>query len=178
MLVENSFPEDPRVRREAVTLVNAGYKVCVIALRMKGIRSAKQTKGVTVYRIRQIEFFKKTVTSKFRVGKLLQRVRTMLGYVLEYFYFTVGCVVVSLYVLVRHGFDVVHVHNPPNILFLVGAFYKLFNKQFIFDNHDLEPELFLTKFGAKRSLVYRTLIVIERICLNLADMVIATNESY
>ncbi|MFQ5708106.1 MAG: glycosyltransferase family 4 protein [bacterium] len=178
MLVENLFPTDPRVRREASTLVQAGYKVSVIALRRNESKSREIVNGVHVYRIPRIELFKKGVRKKSWFSKLRYYIGSTIGYAIEYFYFTAGCYFLSFYVLVREGFDVVHVHNPPDTLFLIGAFYKLLGKKFVFDHHDLSPELYLSRFAVRGGLMYRGLLLVEKLCLRAADLVIATNESY
>ncbi|MHC4687742.1 MAG: glycosyltransferase, partial [Planctomycetota bacterium] len=73
---------------------------------------------------------------------------------------------------------VIHAHNPPDTLFVVGAFYRIFGKKFVFDHHDLSPELYLSRYGVSDGLIHRGLLKVEKLCLRLADMVIATNESY
>ncbi len=77
----------------------------------------------------------------------------------------------------RRGFDVIHACNPPDLLFLIGAFFKLFGRKFVFDHHDLCPELFEAKFGRK-GLLHRVLLLLERCSFRVADVSIATNESY
>jgi glycosyltransferase involved in cell wall biosynthesis len=84
----------------------------------------------------------------------------------------------SLRVFRRKGFDVIHACNPPDLIFLVGAFYKyLFRKKFVFDHHDLNPELFEAKFG-HRGLFWKALVIFERLTFKVADISIATNLSY
>ena len=84
----------------------------------------------------------------------------------------------SLKVFWRSGFDVIHACNPPDLIFLIGAFYKyLFGKKFVFDHHDLNPELFEAKFG-HRGLIWKTLVFLERMTFRVADISIATNLSY
>ena len=81
-------------------------------------------------------------------------------------------------VLRRRGFDVIHACNPPDLIFLVGGFFKLFcGKRFIFDHHDINPELYEAKFG-RRDLFYRLMLWLERLTFRTADVSIATNESY
>jgi glycosyltransferase involved in cell wall biosynthesis len=80
-------------------------------------------------------------------------------------------------VLFGRGFDVIHACNPPDTMFLIGGFYKLFGKKFVFDHHDINPELYEAKFG-KRGLGRRVLVALERMTFRTADMVISTNESY
>jgi glycosyltransferase involved in cell wall biosynthesis len=76
------------------------------------------------------------------------------------------------------GFDAIHACNPPDLLFVIGATFKyLFGKKFVFDHHDLNPELFEAKFG-RRGLVWRLLLLLERCTFAVADISIATNESY
>jgi glycosyltransferase involved in cell wall biosynthesis len=96
----------------------------------------------------------------------------------EYIYFTSACFIVSLYVAAKHGFDVIHVHNPPDTLFLVAALYKPFGKKFIFDHHDLSSELYQSRYGAKPGFITKLLLFLEKCSLKTADITIATNESY
>jgi len=67
----------------------------------------------------------------------------------------------SLYVAFKHGFDVIHAHNPPDTLFLVALPYKLFGKKFVFDHHDLCPELYRSRYGMADGLVPRLLQWVE-----------------
>jgi glycosyltransferase involved in cell wall biosynthesis len=99
------------------------------------------------------------------------------GYALEYGWALAMEFWLSLKVLFGRGFDVIHACNPPDTLFLIGGFYKLFGKRFVFDHHDINPELYEAKFG-KRGLGQKLLLVLERLTFRTADMVISTNESY
>jgi len=83
----------------------------------------------------------------------------------------------SLKVLFGRGFDILHACNPPDTIFLIGGFYKLFGKKFVFDHHDINPELYEAKFG-KRGVGHKLLSWLERMTFRTADMVISTNESY
>jgi len=87
-------------------------------------------------------------------------------------------VVMTLYVLVARGFDVIHVANPPDCLVVVTAIYKLIGKKIIFDQHDLSPELYVNKFPQPKRLVLRLLLLLEQLSYKLADHTIVTNESY
>jgi glycosyltransferase involved in cell wall biosynthesis len=82
-----------------------------------------------------------------------------------------------LKILFGRGFDVIHACNPPDTIFLIGGFYKLFGKKFVFDHHDINPELYEAKFG-KRGFGHKLLTALERLTFRTADMVISTNESY
>ena len=78
----------------------------------------------------------------------------------------------------RHGFDVIHACNPPDLIFLIGLFYKFFaGKSFVFDHHDANPEFYEAKFG-RRDLLWRLLRIAEKLTFKAADISIATNESY
>ena len=96
----------------------------------------------------------------------------------EYVYFTSACLLMSCFAAVVDGFDVVHAHNPPDSLFVVGAFHKMFGKKFVFDHHDLSPELYMSRFGTKGGMITRALSVLEFLSYKLSDLTIATNESY
>ena len=179
MLVENYFPQDTRVTNEASLLTDAGYQVSVIALRRKGQAGHEILNGMEVYRLPTLELFKKTpCVNVNRMNLLLVKLKSFLGYVVEYCYFTTACLVVSTYVLVKRGFDVVHAHNPPDTLFLVGLPFKLLGKKFVFDQHDLCPELYRSRYGAAEGFVTWLLKILEWCSLKLADVTIATNESY
>jgi glycosyltransferase involved in cell wall biosynthesis len=179
MLVENYFPQDTRVTNEATLLKEAGYQVTVVALRRNSQAGHEVLNGVEVYRLPTLELFKKTPFANVnRMNLLLVKLKSFLGYVVEYCYFTAGCLIVSSYVFVKRGFDVVHAHNPPDTLFLVGLPFKLLGKQFVFDQHDLCPELYRSRYGAAEGLATRLLKMFEWCSLKLADVTIATNESY
>jgi glycosyltransferase involved in cell wall biosynthesis len=179
MLVENYFPQDTRVKNEADLLTNAGYHVSVIALRKKGQLRRETVSGTEVYRVPHFELFKKTATTDLSKAALfLLKLRASLGYLAEYCYFTVACLLVTSYVLVSRGFDVIHAHNPPDTLFVVAIPFKLLGKKFVFDHHDLCPELYRSRYEAQEGFYTELLRLFEWCILKLADIVIATNESY
>jgi glycosyltransferase involved in cell wall biosynthesis len=179
MLVENHFPQDTRVTNEARLLVDAGYQVAVIALRKQGQARRETLNGIEVYRVPTLELFKKTSPANGnRTNLLFIKLKSFLGYVVEYSYFTAACLIVSAYIFVRRGFDVMHAHNPPDTLFLVALPFKLLGKKFVFDQHDLCPELYRSRYSATEGFYTRFLRVFEWCSLKLADITIATNESY
>jgi len=179
MWVENHFPQDTRVTNEARLLVDAGYQVAVIALRRQGQAGRETLNGIEVYRVPTLELFKKTPSANInRINLLFVKLKSFLGYVVEYCYFTAACLIVSTYILVTRGFDVMHAHNPPDTLFLVALPFKLLGKKFVFDQHDLCPELYRSRYGAAEGFYTRVLRMFEWCSLKLADITIATNESY
>jgi glycosyltransferase involved in cell wall biosynthesis len=179
MLVQNHFPFDVRVRNESELLREEGYDITVICLKRKGEKTSEIVRGIRVYRIPKLEFFEKApVERQTPFQRQLTKFKAFLGYIGEYAYFTFACLAMSLYVAARHGVDLIHAHNPPDTLFLVALPFKLFGKRFVFDHHDLAPELYQSRYKARRSIVLWGLIWAEKCSLKLADVTIATNESY
>jgi len=163
MLVENnSYPRDTRVRSEAEALRGAGYQVSVICPSAKGLVWHESVNGVHVYRFPQNS-----------------EAHGFLGYLWEYGFSTVAIFLLSLLVWARDGFDVIHAANPSDTLVFIAAFHKLFGKRFVFDHHDLSPEMYNANFGNRANrVVYHVLVWLEKFSCRLADHVIATNESY
>ena len=85
--------------------------------------------------------------------------------------------VLLLRIALTRGFDVIQACNPPDLIFLVAAPYKLLGKKFVFDQHDAGPELYHAKYG-KRDFFYRLLVLAEKCTFRLADVVITANETY
>ncbi len=179
MLVQNEFPFDTRVRNESALLAGEGYDVTVICLKRKSEKFAETVEGIRVYRLPRIELFQKAPAGGENfLERQLTKFKAFLGYIAEYAYFTMGCLILSLYVGIRHGFDVIHAHNPPDTLFLVALPFKLLGKKFVFDHHDLAPELYQSRYRTRGNIVLWGLLWAEKCSLKLADVAIATNESY
>jgi len=161
MVVENCpYLRDPRVQREAKALTDAGYRISVICP-AEGDKPGRQLiAGVSVY--------------EFQVWQFAQG---RLGYLLEYLSAMMAIAVLSLWVWLREGFDVIHVANPPDSMVPLVSVYKLIGKSVIYDQHDLCPELHAAKFG--ESLWLSPLLLrMERYSYRLANHVIVPNESY
>jgi len=180
MFVENYFPGDPRVKNEADLLTSAGYLVTVVGLRgSKDTVASTIVDNIQVYLVPKITLFTKTrKENPTGLQRWWLKLVALFGYTWEYLYFTSACLVMSFYVAVKHGFDVIHAHNPPDTLFLVAALYKPFGKKFVFDHHDLCPELYRSRYKAESGFLTAMLGVFEKGSLKLADVTIATNESY
>ena len=162
ILVENlPVPFDGRVWQEACTLRDAGYVVSVICPTGKGHE-------------KRYELLDDIAIHRYR---LLLEASGAPGYAVEYGTALFWSFLLSLRVLFTRGFDVIHACNPPDLFFLIGGLYKLFGKKFVFDHHDLGPELYEAKFG-RRDFLYRLLLKLERWTFRTADVSIATNESY
>lgn len=161
MLLENQFyPEDPRVRREAESLVKAGHAVEVIAPRAPGQPRRDKINGVVVRR-----FPLAHVGDRGAAWPILA----------EY-----GIAVVALHAAaaraLARGSTVLHIHNPPDILFPAGLLFRMAGRQVVFDHHDLAPELVQVKFGARR--LAKLAQICERLTFAVANHVIATNQSH
>ena len=164
LLVENlSVPSDRRVWDEARTLAQAGYLVDVICPtgEERDLDVYVEREGVRIHRY----------PMRFAAGGVL-------AYAREYSVALWRMQRLAFRLHRRQRFDVVHVANPPDILFLVAVPLKLRGARFIFDHHDLVPELFRSRFPDRGAFLYRLALAFERITFALADLVIATNESY
>lgn len=163
IIVENlPSPFDRRVWQEATTLQANGYQVSIICPTGKGYDSLFEViDGIYLYRYR-----------------LPVEANRAAGYAIEYSVALFWSSVLAWRVLLTRGFDVIHACNPPDLLFLVGGFFKLFfRKRFLFDHHDINPELYEAKFG-RRDFLYRMMLRFERWSFSVADVSIATNASY
>ncbi len=179
MLVENNYPSDNRVRNEANLLYSTGYRVSVIALRGSGQSSREVVDGVEVYRIPRVELFKKTLTEEVGLfQRIIHELKVFAGYAFEYAYFTTACFLLTALIFFRHNLDAIHAHNPPDTLFLVALPFKLLGKRFVFDHHDLCPELYRSRYESDEGLSTSMLRLAEWCTFRTADMTIATNESY
>ena len=147
--------------QEATTLRDAGYAVSIICPTGRGCEAKFEAiDGIHIWRY-----------------DLPTEGAGALGYLVEYGAALCWTFLLSLRVLFTRGFDVVHACNPPDLFFLIGGFYKLFGKKFLFDHHDANPELYLAKFGRK-DFFYRLMLALERWTFRTADVSIATNNSY
>lgn len=163
IIVENlPLPFDRRVWQEANTLRDAGYTVSIICPKGRGYESAyEEMNGIAIYR-----------------HSLPIEANGAVGYLVEYSTALLGEFRLSLKVLKERGFDVIQACNPPDNIFIIGLFYKLFfGKRFVFDHHDINPELYIAKFG-KKNIFYHIMLLWERMTFMTADLSIATNESY
>ena len=162
VLVENlPSPFDRRVWQEATTLRDAGYAVSIVCPTGAGCESRFESiDGIDIWR------YPLPLEGSGAAGYLVEY-----GAALAFSFF------LSWRIFFGRGFDVIHACNPPDLFFLIGAFYKLFGKKFVFDHHDANPELYEAKFNRK-DLLYKVMLVLERMTFRTADLSIATNESY
>ncbi len=162
IVVENlPVPLDRRVWLEATTLVAAGYHVSVISPIGRGWDAPYEViEDVHIYRhpgpeahtgvIAYAKEYLNAIWHWFRLARVVRRER---------------------------GFDVIHGCNPPDLIFLLALRYKLSGVRYLFDHHDVCPELFEAKFG-RRGVLHLVMRICERITFACADVSIATNESF
>jgi glycosyltransferase involved in cell wall biosynthesis len=162
IIVENlPVPLDRRVWQEACALRDAGHEVTVICPQMRGYMTAFEVlDGITIHR-----------------HWIMAEASGIAGFIGEYASALWGEARCAFTVWRRRKFDVIHLCNPPDLLFLVALPFKLFaGVRVIYDVHDLWPEMFEAKFG-RRGLLYWCVRLAERSTLWLADAVMATNQS-
>lgn len=162
IIVENlPVPFDRRVWQEARTLHQAGACVSVICpMGKEHTERYEALDGIHIYR-----------------HPLPIEAKGALGFLLEYSAALSHELRLAMRVYFNHGFDVIHGCNPPDLIFLVALPFKLLGKRFIFDHHDIGPELYESKFN-KRGLFWNLLKFAEWLTFKTANVVISTNDSY
>ncbi|MEP5936785.1 MAG: glycosyltransferase family 4 protein [Erythrobacter sp.] len=162
IIVENlPLPFDRRVWQEARTLTAAGAKVSIICPKGKGFaQSFERIENVDIYR-----------------HPLPLEATGALGFALEYSAALFWEMWLAWSIFFKRRFDVIHGCNPPDLIFLVALPFKLFGVKFLFDHHDINPELYEAKFG-KRGFFWKLMVRLERLTFKSADASIATNQSY
>ena len=161
IVVENlPVPFDRRIWQEARALREAGYGVSIICPKGKGFESSHETlEGIEIYR------------------HYIWEASGLLGYLGEYAWALAAELFLAGRIYRKTQFRILQAANPPDTIFLIGLVFKFFGVRFIFDHHDLNPELFEAKFK-KHGLFYRMVCLAERWTFRTAAVSIATNESY
>lgn len=162
IIVQNlPVPFDSRVWQEACALNAAGYATSVICPKGKGYeRAYEKLDGIDIYR-----------------HDLPKEATRAAGFIVEYLVSLFYETRLAWRVWRRHGFEIIHACNPPDLIFLIALPFKLMGKKFIFDHHDINPEFYIAKFGRK-DIFYKALLIAERLTFACADASIATNGSY
>lgn len=162
IIVENlPVPFDSRVWKEALSLCANGYDVTVLCPRGKGYTAGHEVlNGIHVYR-----------------HPMPKEGNSPLGYLLEF-----GCALFwecfyTWWIYFRRGFHVIQGCNPPDDIFLVALPFKLLGVKYIFDHHDANPELYLSKYERK-DFLYKAQVWLENQTYRFSDVVMATNASY
>jgi len=162
IIVENlPVPFDRRVWQEACTLKDQGAKVSVICPKMTGYDSSYEI-------IDNIEIYRHSHPLEANGA---------FWYLLEYSIALFWEFVLSWKIFFRKRFHVIQGCNPPDLIFLVALWFKPFGVKYVFDHHDINPELYIAKYN-KRGFYYRLILLFERLTFATANFCIATNESY
>jgi glycosyltransferase involved in cell wall biosynthesis len=164
ILVENlSVPRDRRVWQESLALSRAGFDVVVVCPRgdSRDPEPFARVEGIDIHRFRPLpatgtalSYFREYAWALWQIRRLMRRLAR------------------------RRSFDFVHACNPPDVLLLAALPLRRAGARFVFDHHDLVPELYLARFARGKDLLYRVARGLERLNFRLADVVISPNESY
>jgi glycosyltransferase involved in cell wall biosynthesis len=167
IIVQNlPVPFDRRVWLECQALTGAGYRVTVVCPKGKGDPAYQVIDGVEIYKYRP-----------YAPGG------SKLSFVAEYAYSFLATAWHALKARVKGGvaggrFAVIQACNPPDIFWPIALAFRLERTKFVFDHHDLCPELFLSRFENPPAVPYKGLLWLERRTFRTAKHVISTNESY
>jgi glycosyltransferase involved in cell wall biosynthesis len=163
IVVENlPVPLDRRVWLEATTLIREGYEVSVISPMGRGwTKPYEVIDGVHIYRHSE--------PPEAHSGAI--------AYAREYGHAMWHWFRLARVVRKRRKFDVIQGCNPPDLIFLLALWYRLYGVRYMFDHHDVCPELFQAKFG-KKGLLYKIMLIWERMTFATASVSMATNGSF
>ena len=161
-IVENlPVPFDRRVWQEATTLKENGMEVSIICPQMKGYTEPYQVlEGIEIYR-----------------HPLPFEARGALGYLVEYGVAIYWEKKLARKIFKKKPFHVIHGCNPPDLIYLTAKKYKRKGVKYVFDHHDINPELYIAKYD-KKDFFYKLMCFFEKRTFQNADASIATNESY
>lgn len=162
IIVENlPVPFDRRVWQEALALKRAGWTVSVICPSSdRHPEKFEQLNGIAIYR-----------------HPLPVEARGRLGFLLEYSVALFHEFRLLVKVWRERGFHVIQACNPPDLIFLLALPFKLIGKRFLFDHHDVNPELFEAKFQRKGA-THRLLLLFEKLTFRSADFVVSANDTF
>lgn len=162
IIVQNlPVPFDRRVWLECQALTAAGYRVSVVCPRGPGDPTEQVVDGVTLYKYRP---------PRTGAGQV--------AFVREYLYSFLATAWLTVRAWRRDRFDVLQACNPPDIFWPLALIFRLVGVRFVFDHHDLCPELYQSKFGDRRSMLHWGLLALEWCTFHAASHVVSTNESY
>jgi glycosyltransferase involved in cell wall biosynthesis len=155
---------DRRVWLEATTLSKAGYVVSVICPKAEAYRASYE-------RVEDVDIY--------RYGLPFEGYGMAANYIVEFAWSLIQAIWLSCRIQwFGRGFDAIHACNPPDTYWVLGWFWSLWGKRFLFDHHDLSPEMYEAKYRTQGGVLYRLLLWFERRSLRQAHTVISTNDSY
>ena len=155
-------PFDRRVWLECQSLIEAGFRVAVVCPKAPGDPRYARINGVEIFKYQP-----------YAPGG------SSASFVIEYLYSFFATLMLSLKASLRGRFVAVQSCNPPDLFWPIGLLFRvLHGSSFVFDHHDLCPELYQSRFPKGKQLIYRVLRLMERCTMKTADHVISTNDSY
>ena len=164
ILIQNEpAPSDRHVWNQSRALVRAGYDVTIVCPKGqdRDREEFERLEGVDIHRYdaRQADggtlaFGVEYASALWQIGKLARRLAR------------------------ERPFDLVHACSPPDFLLLAALPLRRRGARFVFDHHDLTPELFVSRFGGPGGLVHRATLMAEQVAFRLADVVLSVNDSY
>jgi glycosyltransferase involved in cell wall biosynthesis len=162
IIVENApVPFDTRVWKEASSLHQNGYEVTVLCPAGKGYEKGHEViDGIRIYR-----------------HPLPKEGSSPVGFLWEYGWSFFWEFAYTWWIFMRRGFHVIQACNPPDDIFLIALPFKLLGIKYIFDHHDVSPELYLSKYG-RQDVLYRAQVWLERLTYRFSDVVMVTNSTY
>ena len=164
IIVQNlPVPFDRRVWQEASSLRRHGFGVAVVCP-----KKAKCTAGYE--RLEDVDIYRYSLIYEANKG--------VAGYFFEFVYCWLASLWLALKAYAHRPFQAIHACNPPDTFFALALLFRPLGVKFVFDHHDLCPEMYLAKGRSRTGMLYRTLLALERMTLKSADVVIAVNESH
>jgi len=162
IIVENlPVPFDRRVWKEALSLRENGYEVTVLCPRSKGYEQRHEViEGIDIYR-----------------HPMPPEGNSVLGYLREYTSALFWEFLYTWWIYLRRGFHVIQGCNPPDSIVLIALPFKLLGVKYVFDHHDANPELYVSKYD-KKGVFHKALLWLEKLTYRFSDVVMATNGSY
>jgi glycosyltransferase involved in cell wall biosynthesis len=157
---QSYYLRDPRVRREAEALAGAGFMVDVITLRDRGEKRTETVNGVNIYRL-----------------PIMRKRGGVLRYMFEYLFFFLFSSILLAFLFVRKRYNLIQVHTMPDFLIFCSLFPKIFRAKAVLDVHEPMPELFMSKYGLKKSNFFiKILRFQEKVSLAFSDHIITIHE--
>ena len=163
IIVENlPVPFDTRVWQEATTLAAKGYTVSVICPKGKGYTQEEEY-------LQNVHIFRHDLPVEGNGA---------VGYAKEYLTALKEELRLAKKIYKKIGFDVIHGCNPPDDIYMVAKHFKKYGVKYVFDHHDICPELFEAKFGKTSGLLYKSQLWLEKQTYKHCTFAFVTNESY
>jgi len=160
MVCQSYYLRDPRVRREAEALADAGFMVDVIALRDKEEKRSETVNGVNIYRL-----------------PIMRKRGGIVRYLFEYFFFFILSSLLLTYLFIKKHYRLIQVHTMPDFLIFCALTLKIFRVRIVLDVHEPMPELFMSKYGLRRDNFFiKILRIQEKISFAFSDHIITIHK--